>query len=246
LVYFREKRYSQAIAIFQRALDKSHSQNDPSAHLHRWLTLKLMGDSYGALKQDELAREKYLAVLQEPEINPLTRAMTHQALAYIFLRKQDYSIALQHFTEFMQGAPGYAKIDKNPTVYRLLYLLVQEQKSPSSAAALNDIGQGFLTLGEYPDAERYLNKALQAEPQNPVIHYNLGLYYLAIDKPADARQAFEKAVSLKPNYVKALYNLGLLAQKTGDKALARRYFEKVLQQEPGHLDAQQALKALGL
>ncbi|MBT9547573.1 MAG: tetratricopeptide repeat protein [Candidatus Sericytochromatia bacterium] len=246
LVYFREKRYSQAIEILQRALDKSANQNDPEVQITRWVTLKLMGDSYTALKQDDAALAKYTEVLKEPDVSALSRAMTHQSLAYIFLRRQDYSTALQHFTEFMQGAPGYAKIDKNPTIYRLLYLLVQEQKSPSSAAALNDIGQGFLTLGEYPDAERYLNKALQAEPQNPVIHYNLGLYYLAIDKPADARQTFEKAVSLKPNYVKALYNLGLLAQKTGDKALARRYFEKVLQQEPGHLESQQALKALGL
>ncbi len=245
LVYMREKRYPKAIELFQLSLDKSKSNASDAVKITKGLAYKLMGDCYNALKQDDAASEKYQLVLHEPDVNELTRAMTHQALSYIFLRKQDYSTALQHFTEFMQGAPGYAKTDKNPTVYRLLYLLVQEHKSPSSAAALNDIGQGFLTLGEYPDAERYLKKALQAEPENPVIHYNLGLYYLATDKTPAAQQAFEKAVTLKPNYVKALYNLGHLAQKTGDKALARRYFEKVLQQEPGHPEAQQALKALG-
>jgi len=245
LVSFREKRYSQALEFFQRALDKSAQQNDPSAHITRVVTLKLMGDSYNALKQDDAAQEKYTAVLNEPNENALTRAMTHQALAYIFLRKQDYPTALQHFTAFMQGAPGYAKIDKNPTVYRLLYLLVEETKGAISAAAQNDIGQGFLSLGHYSEAQSYLLKARSKEPENPVIHYNLGLYYLATEKPAEARQAFEKALSLKPNYLKALFNLGLLAQKSGDKSTARRYFEAVLKIEQGHAEASAALKNLG-
>lgn len=245
LVYMREKRYPKAIELFQRSLDKSKSIANPAVSITVGLAYKLMGDCYNALKQDEAAREKYHAVLLAPDVNQLTRAMTHQALSFIFLRKQDYPTALMHFTEFMQGAPGYAKMDKNPTVYRLLYLLVEEQKGTVSAAAQNDIGQGFLSLGHYPEAEHYLQAARQAEPENPVIHYNLGLYYLATDKAKAAQQAFEKAVSLKPTYVKALYNLGLLAQKNADKAQARAYFEAVLKLEPGHTEALQALKNSG-
>jgi tetratricopeptide (TPR) repeat protein len=246
IIYFREKRYTEAIALFQTSLEKSRKNQSELDAQYSVFALKFIGDSYNALHQDEEAQQSYKLLLDQNDQNALTNAMTHRALSFIFMRKKDYAQALTHFTQFMQGAPGYAKTENNPTVYRLLYLLAEEQKGAVSAAVLNDIGQGFITLEEYEEAETYLNRAVQIDSQNPVIYYNLGLLYFSKNQLELAQKSFLQAIALKPNYIKALYNLGLIAQQTGQKDQARSYFKRILSYESDNAEALAALKKWSL
>ena len=61
-----------------------------------------------------------------------------------------------------------------------------------------------------------LEKALKADPFNPMLHYELGSNYLRLERWEDARVAFERSLEIEPAQPNALTYLGGMALKQGD------------------------------
>lgn len=90
------------------------------------------------------------------------------------------------------------------------------------AAASRNLGEAYLSEGNYTAALGELLKAEKLNPEDPILHNDLGLIYMAKEKVDLAVVHFEKAVHLKPDYSLAKNNLGsaYIVRKEWDKAIA--------------------------
>ena len=94
-------------------------------------------------------------------------------------------------------------------------------QNDKKAAAARNLGEAYLSEGNYPAALAELLKAQELNPNDPMLHNDLGLVYFAKGKSDLAVAHFEKAVALKTDYSLAKNNLGsaYLVQERWDKAI---------------------------
>lgn len=83
------------------------------------------------------------------------------------------------------------------------------------------IGTGYLSQGQYPQAMSELQKAEQLDPENPLILNNVGLAYFVRGKIKQAETKFRAAIKSNPKYSDAKNNLArvLLDQDKTQEAL---------------------------
>ena len=110
-----------------------------------------------------------------------------------------------------------------PALYLLGYVLFRENHPRESletytrAAALQTpsaedlrlVALDYVLLDIYPDARRWLTRALAMEPRNAETLYDLGRVDMHDGNFAAAREHFEASLALDPNSAKTLNNLGL-------------------------------------
>ncbi|MBI4927724.1 MAG: tetratricopeptide repeat protein, partial [Anaerolineae bacterium] len=70
--------------------------------------------------------------------------------------------------------------------------------APADPAALDVMGQALLMLDDSLTAERFLRRALQADPKYAAAHLHLGQVYLLQGDRLHARQELDQAIALAP------------------------------------------------
>jgi tetratricopeptide (TPR) repeat protein len=90
------------------------------------------------------------------------------------------------------------------------------EKRPDFAEAWNNKGSIYLTTGNYPEAKRSFEKALQIKPEYPKARANLGTAYLKQGETEKAITAFKGALEIDPENEEANYNLGNVYIKQGN------------------------------
>ena len=73
-----------------------------------------------------------------------------------------------------------------------------------------NLGNLYRRQGNFAEAEKLLNRALESQPDDPEVHYSMGMLYARQDKFDQAMAYLEKSVELRPDYPDALNNLGVL------------------------------------
>ena len=73
--------------------------------------------------------------------------------------------------------------------------------APASSAARmeNDEGVGHYQQGHWDVAMQHFQKAVKADPNSAVVHYNIALTQDKMGKHEDATTSFKKALELAPN-----------------------------------------------
>jgi len=71
--------------------------------------------------------------------------------------------------------------------------------APQDPAALDVMGHTLVLLGDFFNAERFLQRALQNDPNYAPAHLHLGAAYLFMEQPALARAHLDLARALDPN-----------------------------------------------
>lgn len=73
--------------------------------------------------------------------------------------------------------------------------------APASSAArmANDEGVGHYQQGHWDVAMEHFQKAVKADPNSAVVHYNVALTLDKMGKHDDATASFKKALELAPN-----------------------------------------------
>lgn len=81
-------------------------------------------------------------------------------------------------------------------------------KADKERAVLHmQIGTGYLSQGQYPQAMSELLKAERLDPRNPIILNNLGLAYYVRGRGKQAEDKFRRAIGLRSSYSDAKNNL---------------------------------------
>lgn len=145
-------------------------------------------------------------------------------------------------------------------LYLLAYTLERQNQPKASLEALtraaaiapptgNDLkiaALDYVLLEDYPDAVRWLDRAVSLDPTNAEAWYDLGRCRMHQGKFSDAEAAFGRTLALQPNDSKALNNLGLSleAQNRSVEALSM-YQKAVLAQANAPHPSEQPLLNLG-
>ncbi|MFA6273089.1 MAG: tetratricopeptide repeat protein [Candidatus Paceibacterota bacterium] len=101
-----------------------------------------------------------------------------------------------------------------------------------------EAGQVYTTVvsskiaGAYENALLNYNKALELNPQSPLIHLTLARLDLANSDNKKARESIEKALEMKPDYTDAIFLLAQIDAAEGNLTEAIKSVEKIAQIAP--------------
>src|SRR5216683_2088288 len=112
--------------------------------------------------------------------------------------------------------------------------------SPGGAAdayRFNTLGVAYLNQQRPADAQKYFEKALEADSKFAVARLNLGISLLAQQKLELARAALEAAAQQLPKDAFAWYNLGLTHKDLGESEKGIAAFQHVTEIAPNEADA---------
>ena len=148
-----------------------------------------------------------------------TDALLYESKAYIHLEK--FTAAESALRRYLLTHAAASE-----ALYLLGYVLHREGKAAESLETytkaaqhrtpagddLKIVGLNYVLLNDYPDAIKWLEKAVEAEPRNKEAWYFLGRAYYTRSRIGEARKAFLTVLELDPRDTKAENNLGLILE----------------------------------
>lgn len=139
-------------------------------------------------------------------------AQAHEMLAYALLRENEPADSLKEYTR--------AAAMERP-----------------SASMLERVGQDYVLLGDWADADKWTLRAVQMNPSDADAWYSLGRIRYSEQRFSDALSCFQKVLKLSPKSVKAENNLGLAYEATNQvDAAAAAYRQAIEWQNNGPSD----------
>jgi tetratricopeptide (TPR) repeat protein len=136
------------------------------------------------------------------ERNPQSWA-AHHNLGYDFLRRGQFSEAIEQFEQALKIYPGDAKVHDN-------------------------LGAALQQTGRFSEAIEQYEQALKMNPRDAMVYYNLGTVLARIGRFSEAIEQFEQALKINPADAKVHHNLGVVLQQTGRFSEAIEQFDQAL------------------
>lgn len=139
-------------------------------------------------------------------------ATAHEMLAYALLRENRPADSLKEYTRA-------AAMEK------------------PSASMLERVGQDYVLLGDWDDADKWTLRAVQMNPSDADAWYSLGRIRYSEQRFRDALSCYQQALKFSPRSVKAENNLGLAYEATNqtDAAIVA-YRQAIAWQDQGPHD----------
>ena len=254
-VYMRQTRYLEALGTLNTWIERA--PDSPRAHDWRgWVNNQL--DHRGQAIDD------YRRVLElQPDRSPV-----RLRLAEILIESSRHAEALPHLERLRsEGHP-----DPDVAVALASCRMVQGRSeearrlleevlaaNPEHFAALRQLGKLEREVGRYAESERWLRKALEQKPLDPLARYSLHLTLFAQpDRQAEAEQERlrwerDRQVTLRvtrlvrtellahPNDPDLAAEAGQLLLQLGEDSRALYWFNKALNIDPAHVASHRAL-----
>ncbi len=135
------------------------------------------------------------------------------------------------------------------------FLKKAEEKSPNNPYVLNNVGEYYLSAGDFDGAIKEFNAALKINPKMIEALVNLGVAYSNVKLFNEAEDIYKKALSYDPSFPEAYFNYGvflidhrdqnvkalamfnkylvLKGKEISDKHRVYRYIEEINQKKKG-------------
>lgn len=234
-----EDPLTEALNSYKKALDLD-AGNKFSKSLKIKLTL-LTNDLQNQAVQafnDEDYPKALKSFEQVLEINslPVVKADNPQTVDTVIIfntglaayNAQNYDKAISYYKEAAKygynEARTYSLIassyeQKNDTIGALETLKEGFGKYPEDNGILTSMIQIYLNLNKTEEAMKYLQMAIDQDPNNATYYFALGTLYEKINDEENAIKTYEKAISVDPKFFNAYYNLGALYYNKGVKQI---------------------------
>ena len=121
---------------------------------------------------------------------------------------------------------------------------LQPAPRPRDAEDLNARGAEAYEAGNYREAVRLFQEAIDTDPSNASFYTNLGVAYGEVGDDLQAFAAYRKAIELNPKEIAAYANMGYLYMERERHAEAREMWEKVIRLAPDSEEAREARENL--
>src|SRR6266852_1772663 len=165
-----------------------------------------------------------------------TDALLYESKARVHL--QQFATAESELRRYLLLHAG-----SDDALYLLAYVLHRQGKAAESLETytkaaqrraptgddLKIVGLNYVLLNDYPDAIKWLGKAVEAEPKNKEAWYFLGRAYYTKSRIPEARKAFLTVLQLDPRDAKAENNLGLILESEAQPDAAMDAYRKAIQ-----------------
>ncbi len=99
-------------------------------------------------------------------------------------------------------------------------------------------GQCMLRQGRLPEAQEWIERALEVEPHQQEATFRLAFVCDLMGDDDRALSLYRECVDTPPVHVHALINLAVLHEDRGEYDQAEEYLQKVIEQYPNHARAQ--------
>ncbi len=216
----------------------------------------LFTQGLAAFQSGDYASAALLFAKAESAAPGTSDALLFEAKARVHL--EQFSAADTALRNYLQSHP-----DSGEALYLLGFVLHREnraadslelytraaQRRPPTGDDLKVVGLNYILLNDYPNAIKWLEEAVIAEPRNKEAWYFLGRAYYTRSRIAEARKAFLKVLEIDPRDTKAENNLGLVyeSQAQTDAAIAayRQAIEWQEAAEAGRRPSEQPYLNLG-
>ena len=104
------------------------------------------------------------------------------------------------------------------------------------AFELKVVALDYILLGDYPDADKWLTRALQTAPADAEVWYDLGRTKYNENRFEEAIDAFQRCLKLDAANLRAEYNLGLAYQGLGHMEEAAAAFRNAIARQEHKLN----------
>ena len=178
---------------------------------------------FTAKKYDEAITVFKRAIGLAPLTSTATNAYDYMARSY--LMKEDPRSAIAAYQESLRANPTNAETHGSlGNIYvtqgdmekaKASYL--QAVRLDPSSANRYALGQAYLELGDYRNAEEQFRQVKDLEPGKPNGHYGLGLVYAKQGRADDAINAFQRAISIQKDFWYAHAELGQVLADVGER-----------------------------
>jgi Tfp pilus assembly protein PilF len=98
-------------------------------------------------------------------------------------------------------------------------------KDPKAYKAYYNLGNYYVSRGQFEMAADYYKKAVKIKQDNPYIYYNLATTYIKLNNLSQAKNNLIKAIMYKSNVPEFHYNLAYVYKKLGKDSLAQTYLD---------------------
>lgn len=104
----------------------------------------------------------------------------------------------------------------------------QEKRAKSMKAVKESFNEGLqlYNAGQYEEAEKAFQAALEADPEQPAVWANLGMVQARLKRHDDAVSSYNQAIQLDPENVSFYQNRGSVYSDMGDTVKAQQDYEK--------------------
>ena len=180
-------------------------------------------------------------------------ALLYEAKCLVHL--DNFAAAEKVLHAFLSSHP-----DSSDAAYLLGFVLHRENRPAESLAVytkaaaitrptsddLKIVGLDYVLLDDYSDSIKWLQKAVEFDPQNKDAWYYLGRAYYSTGRLPDARKSFLHILSLDAHDSRAENNLGLILETEGRTAeAAEAYRQSIAWQQPSPHPSEQPYVNLG-
>ena len=160
-----------------------------------------------------LAAELYRSLLEEfPDLYQI-----RLNLANCLIELQNYEPAVEEYHKVLKG------LQAEPEETRDIKSIAQVHAS---------IGEAYLSLDQFQEAEDYFKNSLEINPSDPALPFNMAEILMHAGRAEEAVRYYEMAVRLKPDWPKAYLKLGYAWLNRGDNEKAVESFKKVIEIAP--------------
>jgi len=184
-------------------------------------------EAYVAKKYDEAIVALKRAASLDPKSPTANNAYDY--LGRTYTRLGDNAAAIRTYRESLRLDPNQPAIQLAlGNVYFMEERLEAAVAAYEQAVRLNpdalnrySLGQGYLALGRYDEAERQFEEVRRLTPREPEADTALGRTYAKQGRGEDAARAFQRAIDLQRDYWTAHAELGYALVDNGDIERAR-------------------------
>ena len=222
--YLDDRRYTEAVAAFQKAIsfdadlgDSSQVSHSENTHIYVHL-----GAAYIGMK----AYQKAIEALQHAIAQDADLVDAHYNLGYAYVEQGEHDKAIPHLERAIAIAPHLKRAHYN--------LARAYQASGNLEAATNAVTETLRLDANYQPAQELANTIKQA-------HYNRGITHLNDERYSEAVTAFQNVITLDSDFSDAHYNLGLTYLKMETYPRVVSSLEKTIALDPNHKAAYHAL-----
>jgi tetratricopeptide (TPR) repeat protein len=118
-------------------------------------------------------------------------------------------------------------------------------KDKSDAASRVQLGDMYFDAERFPEASKWYEEALAADPRNVDASTDLGIAYYYMNQADRALAQFDRSLAVDPKHVKTLLNIGIVrAFGKQDLQGAAKVWQQVIDTAPNSQEARMAQQAL--
>jgi len=139
---------------------------------------------------------------------------------------------------------GRAKSAEQLRAKQTYYLALGKQKvldDPADAKSHFELGNQLTELGDFEGAVESYKRALEIEPNSPVILGSLGSVYHKLGRYNSAKECYQRALEAAPDQADTMRNLGVTLASMEEYGQAIKLLSEAARRDPGLFDVHRAL-----